>query len=334
MSDNTGGSFRAEFFDFREHKLGDIQIAEITPQIEAGRFIWIDIDCEAFDPLPLAARLPMTEADRPALTAILEKHAETSGRNTSFLARRASFMHIVLVGTQAKAHTTFDQRLDLVLTEHFLLTLRRGPNAVIDAVRDDYVADFMNHATTQSFLIYEIFSKQVEQFLGLQGAIDEDVDQVRTQLSLSVDANTIDQLATVSGKLLSLRKLVLPERRVMEEMASRKTTLISDATLEFLSRMVESLERLLADISVDLEILENAMNFSLTVTSHRTNQSMNRLAVISTIFMPLTFLCGVYGMNFEVIPEFQWQYGYIYFWVLSGVISTVLFVVLRRAGLL
>ena len=68
--------------------------------------------------------------------------------------------------------------------------------------------------------------------------------------------------------------------------------------------------------------------------SHRTNQTMNRLAVVSTIFLPLTFLCGVYGMNFDVMPETRWAHGYIYFWALSAVITLSLLVLLRRSRLL
>ena len=90
----------------------------------------------------------------------------------------------------------------------------------------------------------------------------------------------------------------------------------------------------LADIAADREILDTSLQHSLTVMSHRTNQTMNRLAVVSTIFLPLTFLCGVYGMNFEIMPEIQWANGYIYFWVLSAVITTTLVIVLRRARLL
>ncbi len=68
--------------------------------------------------------------------------------------------------------------------------------------------------------------------------------------------------------------------------------------------------------------------------SHRTNQTMNRLAVVSTIFLPLTFICGIYGMNFEVMPELDWDHGYIYFWGLSACITVGLMIVLRRARLL
>ena len=76
------------------------------------------------------------------------------------------------------------------------------------------------------------------------------------------------------------------------------------------------------------------MNFSLTVMTHRTNLTMNRLAVVSTIFLPLTFLCGVYGMNFEVMPELEWQHSYAMFWVVSAIITVTLTIVLRRARLL
>jgi len=121
---------------------------------------------------------------------------------------------------------------------------------------------------------------------------------------------------------------------VLEELVSRKTALISDSTLDFFGTMIGTLDRLLADIDSNREILESAVNLSLTFTAHRTNLTMNRLAVVSTIFLPLTFLCGVYGMNFEVLPEVRWAHGYTYFWVLSAIITIGLVVLLRRLRLL
>jgi len=61
---------------------------------------------------------------------------------------------------------------------------------------------------------------------------------------------------------------------------------------------------------------------------------MNRLTVVSVIFLPLTFLCGVYGMNFEVLPETKWEYGYAFFWIAVGVIAAALLLVMRRNKLL
>ncbi|MNC99608.1 Magnesium transport protein CorA [compost metagenome] len=72
----------------------------------------------------------------------------------------------------------------------------------------------------------------------------------------------------------------------------------------------------------------------MSVVSHRTNKVMNRLTVVSVVFLPLTFLCGVYGMNFDVLPELHWTRGYLYFWLAVLGISAGLIVLMRRARLL
>ena len=160
------------------------------------------------------------------------------------------------------------------------------------------------------------------------------MEDTRRALSDEFDQTAFASVAAASAKLLTLRRRVLPVRRALEELTSRKTVLVSEATLPFLAAMIQSLERLLSDIAADREILETALNLSLTVMSHSTNQTMNSLAVVSTIFLPLTFICGIYGMNFEAMPEVYWAHGYIYFWALSACVTAGVFVSLRRSRLL
>jgi magnesium transporter len=68
----------------------------------------------------------------------------------------------------------------------------------------------------------------------------------------------------------------------------------------------------------------------MSLVAHKTNRTMSRLTVVSIIFLPLTFLCGVYGMNFEVLPEKDWDYGYLYFWMLVAAITGGLLWLMRR----
>jgi magnesium transporter len=67
------------------------------------------------------------------------------------------------------------------------------------------------------------------------------------------------------------------------------------------------------------------------MVSHRTSRVVNRLTALSTVFLPLSFLCGVYGMNFESIPELQWRYGYPLFWALVFGVVTIILLLMRRA---
>src|SRR5688572_25213688 len=85
--------------------------------------------------------------------------------------------------------------------------------------------------------------------------------------------------------------------------------------------MVGTIERVLQDVLVDRDILNGALNNYMSMVAHKTNAVMSRLTIVSFIFLPLTFLCGVYGMNFAKLPEKDWEYGYLYFWGLVVVIA-------------
>ncbi len=325
----------AEFLDFRDKSHGAITIDEVSSSIAAGRFVWIDTNLRDQTYPDLKKELPEHLANQtPVLKILSSEYQQNTDEQVSSLHRTDDALHIRLVGARDTSKTIRSEVLDIVITEGLLATFSEGSCAVLHAVRRDYIRDFEQHAATPSFLLYEFWDKQIEQFLEVQGHLDEEVEETRLALRISADEATLTKLASVSGRLLALRKRVLPARRVLEELVSRKTTLVSEATLQFMGNMIGTLERLLADITANREILESAMNFSLTVMTHRTNLTMNRLAVVSTIFLPLTFLCGVYGMNFEIMPETEWVHGYKMFWIVSAIITTTLTFVLRKARLL
>lgn len=332
--DSDSAGVRAEFFDFRDRSHGTVRLDDVRHRMDAGGYVWIDVDTAIAPSDAIMAALPERLLGGLDLRPLLQRRRAAGVECASMLARHDGVLHIVLTGASHGGHPAAAERLDVVLATGVMLTIRRGPNAVLTAVRRDYIRDFEQHASTPSFLLYEIFNEQVEQFLAVQGRLEDEVEATRLALRDTVDERALGSLGDVSGRLLALRSRALTCRRVLEELVSRKTTLVSEATLTFLGVMIQSLERLLADIATNREILESALHLSLTVMSHRTNLTMNRLAVVSTIFLPLTFLCGVYGMNFDFIPETSWQYGYLYFWAISGVITAALVWFLRRSRLL
>jgi magnesium/cobalt transport protein CorA len=330
-AEGTVAGVTVSYLDFQTRDHGQASLAAVSSLLAEGRFVWIDLDIDLSSPGEILGHLsPPPVADLPSAIEPLGTEADA----VSTLARGDGWLRIRLAGVRLQQQALSNQPLDIVLTEGMLITMHRGACDVLTAVRQDYLQDFRTHAATPSFLIYEFWNKQLEQFLAVQARLEEEVEAMRLALRQTPDEQTFQRLGNVSERLLALRKRVLPARRVLEELVSRKTTLVSEATLEFLAKMIDTLARLLADIASNREILEAAMNFALTVTSHRTNRTMNRLAVVSTIFLPLTFLCGIYGMNFEDMPEVEWAHGYKAFWVVSALMTMGLVIALRRARLL
>ena len=142
------------------------------------------------------------------------------------------------------------------------------------------------------------------------------------------------QVSDLGADLLHLRKVVLPARAVLSELSTRRSPFISEATQPFLANMVGNLERVLQDLLVDRDILSESLSLHMSMVGHRTNEVMKRLTVVSIIFLPLTFLCGIYGMNFDVLPELHWQHGYVFFWGLVAAIVGGVIYLIRRTRIL
>jgi len=215
-----------------------------------------------------------------------------------------------------------------------MLSIHRGPVEVLNAVRRDYRSDFVRFAKSPSFLVYEIWDHLIEGYLATQTIMGERVERLQHELSAAnVDDSAFVRLSELGSDLLHFRKLLLPTRAVLTDMSTRRSIFLSEATQQFLGNMVGTVEHLIQDMLVDREILSQSLDLYMSVVSHRTNTVMKRLTGVSVVFLPLTFLVGVYGMNFRVLPELEWRYGYAYFWALVGAIVAVLLLVLRRTKL-
>ena len=328
-----------EWFDFGDRSRGMIAPADISRHVAAGRFVWIDVDLRQTNAETLRRQIGGQCGEGADLGDFAAAHAAAPRRCHSQLHRNNDLIHMRIVdaaiGVAAGGRDLPQSKpLDVVVGKFFLATIRTGDSAILQAVRRDYGRDFEQHASSPSFLIYEIWSRQVEAFLATENRLEDAVEDLRHSLNESADEAGLTRMSEVSDALVMLRNHALPARRLLEELVSRRTNLISESTLAFLGQMIGMLDNLMADIGSNREILESAMHLSLTRVTFRTNQTMNRLAVVSTIFLPLTFLCGIYGMNFEAMPEFRWQHGYVYFWMLTAAISGTMWLALRRARLL
>ncbi|MFH1477413.1 MAG: CorA family divalent cation transporter [Verrucomicrobiota bacterium] len=111
--------------------------------------------------------------------------------------------------------------------------------------------------------------------------------------------------------------MVLDSGEVLHELAVRKSSRVPETTQPYLQSIAGAVERIGDDLAVHRDTLNDAVNLYLNAVSHHTNRIVKRLTIVGTIFMPLTFLCGVYGMNMP-IPEAGWKGMYAVFWGLCA----------------
>jgi magnesium transporter len=314
--------------DFKTKKHCKVSLDAFRAEMDGGKFVWIDVDiAQSEEARKLVASLNLCAPE------IVED--AMSREPATQIARYEDYIHLVLSGCRLAGHKFDLERVDAVMGDNFLLTLHKAQPVFLEAVRKSYITDFVRFAQSPSFLIYELWDHLIENYLNVHKKFEERVEQVQAQLIGNVHDSIFAEASELSSDLLHLRKVVLPARAVLTDLSTRKSPFVSEATQPYLNNMVGTIERVLQDVLVDRDILAGSLNNYMSLVAHKTNQTMSKLTVVSIIFLPLTFLCGVWGMNFESLPELKWTWAYPYgFWGVAALLVVGLLWLMRRNKLL
>jgi magnesium transporter len=308
-------------FDFenRRHRL--IACGEIRAACDQKRCCWVDIDLS--QPNHGARAVLETLGVNP--TAIDEALSETSGgRCDSY----DDCLHISVATPVTDRGLRF-AGVNMILGERFIATLRPSHVDFMEIARRSFPTFFQRFAQSLGFLLFEFWDHLIDSYRKALHGLEVKVDQAQHDILAKGDEPVFQHVADITHELLALRRNIVSDREVLEQLAVRRSNFVSQSTQPYLSNMVGSMDRLASDLTVARESLAETLNLHLGIVSHRTNRVVSRLTIFSVIFLPLTFLCGVYGMNFTYLPEKEWPYGYFVFWIVSAVIAGGLWLTFR-----
>jgi len=308
-------------FDFVEKKSRALPASEVRTSVGDGKSCWLDLDLG--DPAAEAV-LRKLGIDDLAIEHALADEA------TSRLVTHDHCLHVSLIDVTVVGGTLRTARLELILAHELLVTLHRGPVEAIEQVRKTYSRDFEKFAKSLGFMLYEVFDHLADDFRRAIRAMEAEVERFQARIFGDVDDEIFNHVGRVNRDLLALRAALLAARDLLHQLATRRSPHVSETTQPALENIVGVLERLGEDLTVAREILAESLDLYMSTVSHRTNQVVTRLTILSVIFLPLTFLCGVYGMNFKYQPELQWEYGYPAFWIVVVTIAGGLLLFMKR----
>ncbi len=184
------------------------------------------------------------------------------------------------------------------------------------------------------FLLHAILDAIVDEYLPLLDQIDEEVDSLEDSIILNPKPQNLRRILELKHTILTLRRITSPQREVMLRLSRNEFTLIEERTLIYFRDIYDHLVRL-NDLTENVrDVVTGAMDTYLSVSSNKLNEVMKALTIVSTIFLPLTLITSLYGMNFDVMPELHWRYGYLMVWVIMlAVISGMLWFFRRKRWL-
>jgi magnesium transporter len=215
------------------------------------------------------------------------------------------------------------EQISLIVGEHVLITFQEAAGDVFEPVRDRIrKGKGRIRAAGCDYLAYALIDAIVDNYFVILEKIGERLEAVETGLDKHTDVRILDAIHILRGELIYLRKQVWPLREIIAHLQKDGTPFIGEGTAPFMRDVHDHTIQTMDTIESYRDILSGMQDLYLSIISNRMNEIMKVLTIIATIFIPISFITGVYGMNFSHMPELTWRWGYAFVWLV--IISVVI----------
>ncbi len=223
------------------------------------------------------------------------------------------------------------EHLSLILGRNFVLSFQEQPGDMFDPVRERIRRGKGRIRKMGSdYLVYSLIDAVVDHYFVVMEKLGEGVEELEDELVANPRKETLHRIHSLKREMIFLRKSVWPLREMVAGMERAECPLIRETTDIFLRDVYDHTIQVLDNIEAFRDMLSGMLETYLSSISNRMNEVMKVLTIISTIFIPLTFLAGVYGMNFEHMPELRWKFGYFLVWGIMLAVGGIMALFFKR----
>ena len=223
------------------------------------------------------------------------------------------------------------EQITLILGKHFVLTLQEQTGDVFNPVRERIRNAKKNSRLYDSdYLVYALLDTIVDNYILVTEAIGREIESLEDSIFLNPKKSLVENIYKLKTELSFLRKSVRPVLDLMGQVLKSENTLVQEKHLHFMKDLNDLVMQATEAIELYNGMISDHLNIYSTNVNNRINEVMKVLTIFASIFIPLTFLAGIYGMNFEYIPELGFKYSYLIFWIVVICVVIGLLIYFKR----
>ena len=225
------------------------------------------------------------------------------------------------------------EEVDVFLGSHFLVTIHDQPRPTIKHIMDELQTRDQGLAREPAFYLYEVLDRQIDDYIPLIDRFEEQLEELGDRLFRNAQGRNeaiLSDILTAKSSALRIRRILLPQRDLLSKLSRIDYRPVPPEARLYFHDVYDHLVRL-TDLAESMrDLASSTIETHLALANNRLNEIMKVLTVISTIFIPLSFLASVYGMNFNYMPELNLPWSYPLLWLIFGVIAFSLLWLFRR----
>jgi len=241
------------------------------------------------------------------------------------------YIVLKMLDYDAKSNEILTEQVSLILGSNFVCSFQEREGDVFDPVRERIrMGKGRIRRTGADYLAYALLDAIVDNYFIILERLGERIELLEDKVVSQPKPETSQAVHHLRREMIFLRKAVWPLREVINGLERGDSPLIQQSTGIYLRDVYDHTVQAIDTVETYRDMLSGMLDIYLSSISNRTNAVMKVLTIIATIFMPLTFLAGIYGMNFRFMPELEWRWGYPFIWLVMIGIGVFMLIYFRK----
>lgn len=223
------------------------------------------------------------------------------------------------------------EQISFILSENFVISFQEEKGDHFQSIRHRITENVgFIRKRTSDYLLVQLLDAILDNYFETIETINQEISALEKTLLKEPDEQTILALETHKRSAQLIKKALGPFREVIQNLLNNETPLLRKENIRYYKDLANSSTSAMEEIESSIKTLEGLANIYFASLSHKMNEIMKMLTLVATIFIPLTFIAGIYGMNFEYMPELKYRYGYFMIWGVILAVSVIMIVYFRR----
>jgi len=244
---------------------------------------------------------------------------------------RYLFVVLMMFRFDDESQTVVSEQVSLILGSNFVISFQENVGDVFEQIRDRIRnAKGRIRKMGADYLMYALLDAVVDNYFGILEKLGEKIESLEEELIGDPSERTLQQIHRLKREMVFLRKSVWPLRELINGLDRSESFLIQASTGVYLRDVYDHTIQVIDTVESFRDMVSGMLDIYLSSISNRMNAVMKVLTIIATIFIPLTFVAGIYGMNFEHMPELKWQYGYAAVWLVMIVAAGLMVLYFKK----
>ena len=262
---------------------------------------------------------------------LLEDVLNTNHRPKSEEFDEYLFISLKMLSVNEIEDEVISEQVSIVLGSSWLISFQEQEGDIFDPIRDRLrTKKGKTREKGADFLFYRLIDSIVDNYYLVSEFYDHKINDFEDKIIESSEASLLEELQFLRRQVINLGRDIYPLREAIGNLVKDDYDQIGESVRPYLKDVYDHVIQLHETIEIQRESLYGLADLYHTSVGQKTNQIMQTLTVVATIFIPLTFIVGIYGMNFDNMPELHWKYGYFLTWGVMIVIVLLMFVYFRR----